>query len=117
MFLTQLEQEFHSNNFGPARNAHLSVRPAGIHSACSGHGLWASTSPSDADAMDDAKRFVAEYEADVQFIFSRVQHHWHQLDKHGKRQPMQYCLPNAVGRADVARLVSQRGSSVITRVR
>ena len=43
-------------------------------------------------AEEDGKRFKHEYEGDVQFIFSHVQHHWHKLDKDGKRQPMQYCL-------------------------
>ncbi len=44
-----------------------------------------------ADIMQDAKRFRAAFEADVQFVVSRVQHHWHLLDKDGKRAPMRYC--------------------------
>ena len=42
---------------------------------------------------EEAAKFQREYEADVQFIFSRVQHHWHKLNDEGERVPMKYCKP------------------------
>ena len=41
----------------------------------------------------DAELFKDRYEADVQFIFSHVQHHWHPKDAKGLRQPTKYCQP------------------------
>eukprot|EP00973_Karenia_brevis_P018931 2595355-Karenia_brevis.AAC.1 len=41
--------------------------------------------------LADAQRFREAYNADVQFVFSRVQHHCHKIGKDGERQPMQYC--------------------------
>ena len=45
------------------------------------------------DALKEAAEFQRSYEADVQFIFSHVQHHWHALDKDGQRVPLKYCRP------------------------
>ena len=45
------------------------------------------------EARKDGQRFVAAYESHVQFICSRVQHHWHILDKNGQRVPTTYCKP------------------------
>ena len=41
--------------------------------------------------QEDALRFCTEYDTDVQFILSRVQHHWHLKNKEGHRVPMKYC--------------------------
>ena len=38
--LDSLENEFHSNNVGPKRNAHLSVRPAEMYTACDAPCPW-----------------------------------------------------------------------------
>ena len=97
--LRSLEEEFHSNNFGHARNEHLSVRPAGMHNSAAPDGsAWSPVSSSLQEVQEDASRFIKEYEGDVQFIFSRVQHHWHKLDKEGKRLPMQYCMSKRRGK-------------------
>ena len=53
------------------------------------------TSSEDADAAWDAARAEGEayrrrFEAHVQMVFSRVQHHWHKLVD-GKRVPLRYC--------------------------
>ena len=97
--LRSLEEEFHSNMFGHARNEHLSVRPAGMHnSAAPDSCAWSPVSSSLQEVQEDASRFIKEYEGDVQFIFSRVQHHWHKLDKEGKRLPMQYCMSKRRGK-------------------
>eukprot|EP00973_Karenia_brevis_P078452 10892209-Karenia_brevis.AAC.1 len=39
----------------------------------------------------EAKNFKRRFEADVQFIFSHVQHHWHEKDDRGNRVPLKYC--------------------------
>ena len=101
--LDSLERLFHTNNFGPqhcTQHSHLSARPARVHRANAGLLAW----PVEGDdrgsqaRQADGRRFVAEYEEDCQFIFSRVQHHWHKLDKDGKRQPMRYCQQKKRGK-------------------
>ena len=79
--IDSLEQEFHMNNFGPARNQHLSMRPAGLHSATPGSCPWSTSETSSKVAKEDAHRFKFEFEGDAQFIFSHVQHHWQLLDR------------------------------------
>ena len=53
-------------------------------------------------ALADAKTFKAAFEEDVQFVFSRVQHHWHQL-RDGKRIPLNYCALKAKGKKHLCR--------------
>ena len=89
--IDSLEQEFHMNNFCPPQNEPLSVRPALVHRPAPNSCLWSLAGSSMGGVQEDARRFTAEYEGDVQFILSRVQHQCHKLDKHGKRQPMRYC--------------------------
>ena len=96
--IESLEEEFHCNNFGPPGNIHLSVRPEDISKAAGGSGSCGPARASECPDKDDACRFVQEYEEDVQLIFSHVQHHWHKLDKDGKRQPMQYCQSKRRGK-------------------
>ena len=43
------------------------------------------------EAYAEAERCAAAYNADVQFVFSHVQHHWHDLDQQGNRAPLKYC--------------------------
>ena len=40
---------------------------------------------------EEAEEFKQRFNADVQFIFSRVQHHWYTLDDKGNRVPLKYC--------------------------
>ena len=88
--LDSLEEQFHRNNFGPRCNVHLSVRPATLECA----------EEVDADNVaKDGQRFTEEYEADCQFVFSRVQHHWHKLGKDGSRHPMRYCQTRRKGQS------------------
>ena len=48
--------------------------------------MWKKTTNRDWDkAWAEAQAFKEKYETDVQFIFSRVQHHWHELDEKGNR--------------------------------
>ena len=88
--LESLEKDFHNNNAGPTKNVHLSVRPSSLFEVQPKSYLWSSHSVQEA-GKKDASHFTHLYEEDVQFIFSRVQHHWHKLDEKGNRQPMQYC--------------------------
>ena len=89
--LESIEKEFHKNNFGPERNIHLSVRPHGLHCNAPEDSLWSAGTHSMDRVQADAQRFTRNYEADVQLIFSHVQHHWHKIGKDGKRTPMKYC--------------------------
>lgn len=94
----ELEKQFHENNDGPAKNIFLSARTRGFYEMPSGMTLWDA---QDADASKallgtvqaEAEAFKKHYEADVQFIFSHVQHHWHPKDAKGVRQPTKYCQP------------------------
>ena len=86
-----LEAQFHKNNFGGPGSVHLSVRPATLEGVAKG---------SDWNKAEDGRRFTREYEADCQFIFSRVQHHWHKLGKDGRRQPMRYCQSKRRGKSE-----------------
>ena len=51
------------------------------------------------DALDrEAEEFKQYHDKDVQFVFSRYQHHWHSWDERTKtRRPMKYCLPKSRG--------------------
>lgn len=111
--LDNLEQEFHANNYGPSRNIHMSVHPAEMCSCCQAPYMWkqehsTSTARDKQDARStqsaagncrslwdkawqDAADCKRKFEADVQFIFSHVQHHWHQKEEQGKRVPLKYC--------------------------
>ena len=90
--LAQLEKEFHANNAGEQRNVFLSVRPRSFYEANDVVSLWRNTDSFEA-VMKEAQDFTRKYEADVQFIFSHVQHHWHQFNDKGQRVPMKYCMP------------------------
>ena len=57
--------------------------------------LWAKGETSleiKEQAKEEGRRYKQAFEAHVQFVFSRVQHHWHALDEQGKRLPLKYCL-------------------------
>ena len=96
--LPGLEEEFHTNNAGPARNHYLSVRPWYFYERRNSPYLWSSTHSvheGSAAATKEAEQFQRSFEEDVQFVFSHVQHHWHQLNKKGEREPMKYCRPTS----------------------
>ena len=42
-------------------------------------------------AVAEAAEFKKQYDLEVQRVFSRVQHHWHEVDKDGRDLPMKYC--------------------------
>ena len=50
------------------------------------------------EAVAEGRTWIAKYREDAQFIFSRVQHHWHGL-KDGKRVPLNYCKPKNAKKA------------------
>ena len=46
----------------------------------------------------EAKQFKHYHDKDVQFVFSRYQHHWHAWDDRTRtRKPMKYCMPRSKG--------------------
>ena len=107
--LRALEREFHANNEGPLRNRFLSARPRFLYERADKPYLWSQNSLSHVRALSqnaavralsqdvvekEADEFRKLFEQDVQFIFSHVQHHWHLLNKEGKRVPMPYCQPS-----------------------
>jgi len=80
------------------------VRPRFLYAGCNVPYLWEDGAPSrSADAcnkevagawdqaLEEAATFLARYTDHVQFIFSRVQHHWHALNDKGERVPLRYC--------------------------
>ena len=53
--------------------------------------MWATSGPSEQDALADGAAFKRAYCEDAQFIFSRVQHHVHKKTKKGYF-PLKACL-------------------------
>ena len=89
--IEQLEAEFHRGNEGP-RSVYLSARPEEFYKSGSVPTLWSESLNADiAEVYAEAIEFKRKYERDVQFVFSRVQHHWHNKGKDGSRVPMKYC--------------------------
>lgn len=93
--LESLEEQFKRNNDGPKENIFLSCRPRSFYEKCNVPSVWDSNVAMDDSLMQrvhqDAFHFKQQYEADVQFIFSRVQHHWHTKNKKGEREAPKYC--------------------------
>ena len=98
--LEALEKGFKQNNDGDSKNIFLSARPRSFYDTPGVPSPW----DQDKDAADqelcdavarDAAVFKETYEADVQFIFSRVQHHWHPVNKKGEREAPKYCKSKA----------------------
>jgi hypothetical protein len=93
--LDHLEEQFKRNNDGPKENIFLSCRPRSFYEQSLAPSLWQKKVTDKNDVcervMSEAREFKKQFEADVQFIFSRVQHHWHPKNKDGKRQAPRYC--------------------------
>ena len=93
--LVPLEEQFKRNNEGPNENIFLSCRPRFFYEQSQLPSLW-DRKVNDIDELlkrvqTEAAEFKKQYKADVQFIFSRVQHHWHPKNKKGKREAPSYC--------------------------
>ena len=84
------------------------MRSNGFYDQDARPSLWfpAPTWDVDSDAMQnlhrsyldrEAEDFRHKHDKDVQFVFSRYQHHWHKLDARGTRKPMKYCLVKSRG--------------------
>ncbi len=52
--------------------------------------------------LEEARQFKQRFEEDVQYVFSRVQHHWHEL-RDGKRLPLNYCSIKKKGKKHLCR--------------
>jgi len=98
--ISSLQQSFHSNYSNPRDILMLGLRLNDMGRSCSAPFLWSAQQcdnmdkPTESqliDAMDDANNFKEKYDREVQRVFSRVQHHWHDTDKEGKDIPMKYC--------------------------
>ena len=102
----KLEQDFKDNNAQSLEARHLSIRPKFVFNSHEAPYLWGDTADScktDDDvedhnvsdkwtsSLEEAEKFQHDYQADVQFVFSRVQRHWHTLDEKGDRVPLPYC--------------------------
>ena len=113
--LEQLEFEFRKNNEGPTRNKYLSVHPKCLYELEGKPYLWDKASNlqhATAQKVDEVLREAAEFkrrfEADVQFIFSRVQHHWHLRNAKGEREPMKYCRQVKKNSSDVKEITRRQ---------
>ena len=82
--LDELERDFHNNNDGPLRNQYLSVRPKCFSEMDGKPYLWDEKNVQARqeknltlvrETLEEAAEFKRRFETDVQFIFSRVQHH------------------------------------------
>ena len=101
--LEHLEKSFHINYNDHKDSLMLGLRLQAMGKSFNLPPLWGS--PSDAvhdesqertrslletDAIADANAFKTQYEREVQRVFSRVQHHWHQTDRDGRDAPMKH---------------------------
>ena len=88
---TKLEKGFHHANDErlDSANIFLSLRPKTLFSNRTLCCAW--NNASEAEVMADAATFNRKFHAHVQFIFSRVQHHWHAKNEKGERIPLPYC--------------------------
>ena len=87
-----LEEAWKSNYEGPEHQG-LCVMPS-MYGADRTAALWKRTAGSTngkEKALSEGRQYRKLFEHQVQFVFSRVQHHWHLLEK-GKRVPLKYCL-------------------------
>jgi hypothetical protein len=92
----ELEKQFMTNCDGPRENVFLSARSRGFYEAPATATLWDAPTEENRESREaqvraEAQSFKERYEADVQFIFSNVQQHWHPKDAKGVRQPTKYC--------------------------
>ena len=91
--LDMLQRSFHKNYADPEDILMLGLQIADSGRSARAPFLWASdTTPFETAVADAAaKVYKAEYEREVQRVFSRVQHHWHTTDQKGNDVPMKYC--------------------------
>ena len=89
--LDKLERAFHTGNdvSSNPENIFLSLRPKSLYRSNARCSPWSNASRQ--EVMEDATGFKRRYEAHVQFIFSRVQHHWHPKNEKGERILLPYC--------------------------
>ena len=108
----------HQPSAGPRENISLAFRPRQFYQKYDGTTLWGGESSRSApdqvedssysapdevawaEAQREAQEFNEAYESHVQFICSRVQHHWHVLTKEGERIPTSYCKPQRGNKQD-----------------
>ena len=97
--LKQLETSFHANYSGAKDMLMLGLRLNDMASSSSAPFLWSrfagaahvDIEDSETKAVAEAAEFKKQYDLEVQRVFSRVQHHWHEVDKDGRDLPMKYC--------------------------
>ena len=93
-FLPKVETEW-TARYQASEHKGLCVTPAFLGEpppAASLHVTSAET-PSQQEALaSDAQQIMRAYTGDVQFVFSRVQHHVHKRGKNGKHEPLKACL-------------------------
>ena len=86
--LDELEKDFVANHTSPT-NVFMMAKPECLYQSDPTISLW-SDGKSEAASKTAATLYNQEYKKDVQYVFSRVQHHWHALQD-GKRVPLRYC--------------------------
>ena len=94
--IDELERSFHANNSGERERLLIGSQFNVFSESHQAPFLWQRDRRSDkevarTEAEADANSFERKYKKEVQYIFSRVQHHWHLKNKEGQRIPMKYC--------------------------
>jgi len=106
--LPQLEKGW-ENNYAGEEHVGLACKPGfigrdknALHWSGSSADNDADSKITDAAVLADAVAFKHEFEQDAQYVFSRVQHHWHKLVD-GQRMPLNYCALKQKGKKHLCR--------------
>ena len=119
--LGQLEKEWAANQAGVA-HLRMAMKPSFLRAPTYGHGpssLWeksceeVSKGTREAETMADAHEYKQRYEEDAQYIFSRVQHHWHAY-RNGVRVPYPYCRKKGVVKKKASK--EKRGTLYVNKI-
>jgi hypothetical protein len=93
--LEELEKGSQTNFADTRDHFLLGVRLSDDASSASAPCLWEGHEGKEdcsvGDVYDEGKQYKQAFEKEVQYIFSRVQHHWHNKTDDGKRIPPKYC--------------------------
>ena len=112
--LDELEKGSQTNFADTSDHVLLGARVADMACGAAAYSLWeVAEGGSDynvGDVYAEVARYKRTFQKEVQFIFSRVQHHWHNRAEDGTRVPPKYCRmkgwrPGAKCKMDSPRMI------------